>query len=545
MLSTLTSQQSQQLLRKAEGIARGLELLKQSDSIWTSLMERAGMSGSDPVDPLDEAEKFDMRAFLESVLFPGGWGVKGPLTSSLGHREFKFSAAQGFVGSVSPDKRFPWDHVDMTPGLVMTKYKLVAEDPRAVCNDGSSAVIYMNEMSVTKWHFHIDGGFFCYDRESCLMRSKLSPGQSSTIGWEETKAGSGMFDPHMGGFPGYTHGHAGYCSSDAWMGQSEIGFEMVGNTKLPDGSMGTYLHGFDITQSILKTYLKKGMGSTPGQELFVSGCSAGSIASTAMADSWPSRLETLAEEMAIKPFYMPHIWSLLDGAPIVSPPGAKAGHKTIFEYAMTLVGQLYGPDKGTDPSAFINKHCVAANPDNAGECVWTTTVLPFIKSPNLVLVQLWDNFVTGDQFYFFAPGNHFQYEEGLLLVKMTREVMDRVTPSQNYFAIGCGDHCVSDNALFWRMVPPTAPGEYSKLSAKDLTLDTRDGKTGQLVTDTCDAYNCGCFAQGPAHTKLGLAALYFEMLENLTMIPGELRSGTSLAIAADQTYNLGQALLSP
>merc|ERR1719502_1412028 len=115
---------------------------------------------------------------------------------------------------------------------------------------------------------------------------------------------------------------------------------MIGGTKLPSGKQGTFFRGFTVTQSILKRFLKMGMGSTGGQELFVSGCSAGSIAATAMADSWPSRLTKLAKSGLIKgDFFVPYIWTLLDGAPIVSPPssGNYPGELTILEMAAKLV----------------------------------------------------------------------------------------------------------------------------------------------------------------------------------------------------------------
>lgn len=351
-----------------------------------------------------------------------------------------------------------------------------------------------------------------------------------------------MFDPIRGGFPDYTHMAVGYCSSDAWMGQtSTTDFAMVGGTKV-GSKTGTYWHGFYITQTILKYFLQLGMGTSGmPEELFVSGCSAGSIAATAMADSWTQRLYDLAIEMKIASFKVPYVWSLLDGAPIVSPPESMPGHDTIFQYAMKLVKQLYGPDKGTSPSAFINQACTA-RVANAGECVWTTTVLPFIKSRNLVLVMLWDNFVTGDQFYFFTPGNYKQYDFGLKLVAMTRVVMAKVTPSQNFFASGCGDHCISDNPYFWRLVAPTSG---STMTAKDMTIATRDGHTGKVITDMCNDYNCGCLGQSSALTKLADASLANMMFAKMTGMQGAFSSTMSLAVAADQTYNLGQYLMSP
>merc|ERR550514_561697 len=117
---------------------------------------------------------------------------------------------------------------------------------------------------------------------------------------------------------------------------------MVENTVVPSGKNGTFFRGYTILQSVLKKFLMMGMGSTPGQELFVSGCSAGSIAATAQADSWGGRLTKLAAEMGLQ-FYVPYIWSMLDGAPIVSPPSAGfyEGQLTILEMAAKLVTHLY------------------------------------------------------------------------------------------------------------------------------------------------------------------------------------------------------------
>merc|ERR1719316_2645339 len=224
-ISRMTSKQSQSLLQKAQRITQGLNAIRQGQNI------------------------------VKAIIFPNDVAVPGPMESSLGHKMYQNSAEQGFFGPVSPEFRFPWDHVQH--GLVMKKQKLHFDDALAVCNDGSSAVIYMHNKSSTHWHFHVDGGFFCYDKNSCLMRAKLSPAQASTKGWELFKNGSGMFDPVMGGFPDYTHAHAGYCSSDAWMGQLQVtDYQMIGGTKMPDGTTGTYFRGYTIQQAILKRFMK-------------------------------------------------------------------------------------------------------------------------------------------------------------------------------------------------------------------------------------------------------------------------------------------------
>merc|ERR550514_1425062 len=114
------------------------------------------------------------------------------------------------------------------------------------------------------------------------------------------------------------------------------------------------------------------MGSTPGQELWVSGCSAGSIAATAMADSWAPRLKALGLQNQI------NIWTMLDNAPIISPP-APPGQPSIFKMAMKLVDMLYRPSRNVTPGVFINAQCAADHPENAGVCAFPGTGILYIK----------------------------------------------------------------------------------------------------------------------------------------------------------------------
>lgn len=466
-----------------------------------------------------------------------------PFVSSLGKWFYSASAMQGHVGPVSGVFRFSWEHVQ--PGLTMSKFELSTVDPRALCNDGSGAIMYMGEFtSKTKWHLHIDGGYFCFDKQTCLGRALFSPGLVSTKGWEQEKNISGMFDPHLGGFSDFTHAAVQYCSSDAWFGQTETEeFIMVGGTKLENGKFGTYFRGFTIVQAALLKYLMMGMGATPGQELFISGCSAGSIAATAQADSWNSRLQLMAGEHQIA-YHSPKIWTLLDGAPIVSPPAVSKSYGeaiTLFEMAMKLVGMIYGDPEGPSPDIFLNKDCVAQHPDAPGECAWTVTVLPFIKTPNIVLAQTWDNFVDGEIYGFFTPTTAKSYSMGMDVVALTRATMKTCTPQQNYWTVGCGDHCLSSNPFWWRLAPATAPGADAFITAKEATIMTREGKLGRIIADTCDSYNCGCVGQSSAYNKLAATALFFQILSQLTPWTNKnlpnLPTPVVTAIASNQVNN--------
>jgi hypothetical protein len=528
--SNLTPNQTHSLLKSMQDLSRHVSFIEEAKYVSNEMVHNPSMATGTLPDNVDTL-------------------VPKPFKTSLGKWFYKTSAMQGHVGGISANHRFAWEHVQ--PGLGMTAFELTTIDPLAVCNDGSSALMFLGPaVYPTKWHLHIDGGYFCFDKQTCLGRALFSPGLVSTKGWENQKNISGMFDPKMGGFEDYTHGAIQYCSSDAWFGQIETEeFTMVGGTVLPNGKIGTYFRGYTIVQTALKKFLSMGMGNSAGQELFMSGCSAGSIAATAQADSWDSRLRILAGEINV-PYSTPKIWTLLDGAPVVSPP---AIHKSygesigLVEMASKLVAMLYGNPSGPSPDAFLNKDCVAAHSSNPGDCVWTATVLPYIKTPNIVLAQFWDNFVDGEIYGFFIPTTTKTYSMGMDVVHLTRETMKTVSPFQNYWTIGCGDHCLSSNPYWWRLSPASAPGDDAYVTAKEMTLWTRAGTLGRVIADTCDSYNCGCVGQGSAYNKLAAIALFFQVLNQMT--PWDSKALPNLptpivtAIAGSQTNNPFQLMM--
>merc|ERR1711904_8175 len=101
----------------------------------------------------------------------------------------------------------------------MKMNKLTDIIPMAKCNDGSPGIYYLNKGSLPgKFHFHVAGGYFCNNPKNCRKRIRGSPMLASTKGYEQQYDGSGIFDPVLGGLPGWTHSYLVYCSSDAWFG---------------------------------------------------------------------------------------------------------------------------------------------------------------------------------------------------------------------------------------------------------------------------------------------------------------------------------------
>merc|ERR1719149_127323 len=139
-LLTMSSDEGDRLLRKAQNVTRGLELLETANVLVKEGV--GGGPGGGVAFKMPDRPKFT--------------GINGPIESSLGGVNYSFSAMQGFTGPISKEYRWAWDHVQ--PGLKMDAMELTTVDRLAVCNDGSPAIMFLKEASRSKWHFHIDGG---------------------------------------------------------------------------------------------------------------------------------------------------------------------------------------------------------------------------------------------------------------------------------------------------------------------------------------------------------------------------------------------------
>jgi hypothetical protein len=411
--------------------------------------------------------------------------IPGPLNTSL----------------VNPPSKNKFPHV--SPGLPMMAHFTADTIPEAVCNDGSSGVYYLAEGSdKTKFHFHVAGGYFCNNMKNCRKRIRGSPMLASTKGYEEQYDGSGIFDPKLGGFPGWTHAFVTYCSSDAWFGQTEVDWQVIDGTFIAPGKKGTHFRGYTIIDAMLKKYSAMGLGLSEGQELLVSSCSAGAIGIAAQGDSLLGRLEKYFKELyPSATFYPPHIVTALDNMPIFSPDPVAMnfnGNKSLFDQSQELVDTLYvKPGILAKTSEFLNAQCVAAHEDNPGACVFPGVVLPYIQVPNLVLHNLQDSFLLFNPYSFGVPLN--EEMEGLVYKNELdfRKGIALTTPQQNQWAIACNDHCLMLFSVWWRMTPPSAPNGMHLISPKDMMLMTMTGDTGKIAMDDCHAWNCGCAGIGP------------------------------------------------
>ncbi len=151
-------------------------------------------------------------------------------------------------------------------------FRVTLTDPEAVCNDGTSAVLYVRAADPAgpdagKWIIWLEGGGGCLDPKSCGDRwCGLDPpytaGKMSSRWAPEGIKGNGIFDPTPSGgrvnqFAGFNLAVFYYCSSDSWMGTHTI------DVQDPSGTYPPYriaIEGYDIVTAGL-TALKAGVTS--------------------------------------------------------------------------------------------------------------------------------------------------------------------------------------------------------------------------------------------------------------------------------------------
>jgi len=456
--------------------------------------------------------------------------IPGPMESSL----------------INPPSEYRYGQIH--PGLHMEGRDLTEIDDNARCNDGTPAIYYMKEGSRKKFHLHLGGGYFCYNARNCRKRVRMSPMMGSSAGYERHFYGVGIFDPVNGGLPGWTHATFTYCSSDAFFGQMDTHeFQVVNNTYIKDRNgnkqTGTYFRGYTMTQAMLKKFVMMGLGFEKGQQLVISGCSAGSIAVTAQSDSFIDRIEKLFHENygwkpghIKKTFYPPKLTTVSDNMPIISPkPVTKNfnGELQLFDQAMELVKHLYvNPGLLDLAGEFLNKDCTAMYPENPAACVFPEQVLPHIQTQNLVLNNLQDTFLLFNPAAFFQPVDSEQEKFMYDTQAAMRKQILLNAPNQNQWAIGCNDHCFSLNGWWHRLTTPTSRHGLQAKTPKDMLMMTMKGDTGHIAMDECKTYNCGCVGQAQFYLAAGLSQIANQEKGNGKPAEAEAASQVSNAVVS-------------
>ncbi|XP_060026948.1 palmitoleoyl-protein carboxylesterase NOTUM-like [Erinaceus europaeus] len=152
------------------------------------------------------------------------------------------------------------------------------------CNDGSPAGYYLKESKGSgRWLIFLEGGWYCFNRDTCELRHSATPHLMSSKDWPRTRIGTGILSSLPEENPHWWNANMvfiPYCSSDVWSGASP-------KTKKNDYAfMGTL-----IIQEVVRELLDRGLAG--GKVLLLAGSSAGGTGVLLNVDRVAKQLEEL------------------------------------------------------------------------------------------------------------------------------------------------------------------------------------------------------------------------------------------------------------
>lgn len=139
------------------------------------------------------------------------------------------------------------------------------------CNDGSQAGFYLRKSVVKskRWVVFLEGGWHCFDTESCKARWTKYRNLMTSAKWPETREDvGGILSPVAEENPYWhdaNHIFLPYCSSDSWSG-----------TRVNATDRWAFM-GALIVRQVMADLIPLGLGRSQGGELMLAGSSAGGL----------------------------------------------------------------------------------------------------------------------------------------------------------------------------------------------------------------------------------------------------------------------------
>lgn len=195
-------------------------------------------------------------------------------------------------------------------------------------------------------------GYWCLGYDSCSGRAQNEPDQVSSTGWGSSTIAGGIFsrDASQNPWSSANMAYVRYCSSDAWMGDTE--------------AFGMQFRGQSIVTAAL-TDLLAFHGLAPGARLLFGGCSAGARGAMVLLDSVAHMMQPSGIEVR----------GMLDSAfwIDVQPNSDSALGGSLLEQAQLVYGFA-------NTSGVISAECAAAYPQAPWKCLFGQFRLPLVQT---------------------------------------------------------------------------------------------------------------------------------------------------------------------
>lgn len=326
-----------------------------------------------------------------------------------------------------------------------------AASTRAVCLDGTLPAYRFDRGSgpgANNWLLQFEGGGWCNDTESCILRKTTHRGSSALM--DKVAVFSGILSDKPSENPDFYNWNRVklmYCDGASFAGDVE---EKVS---------GLYFRGQRIWHAMIDDLLAKGMDKA--EKALLSGCSAGALATYLHCDNFRELLPSTAivKCHADAGFF-------LDAKDIAGMYYIRSFYKS----TVTLQGVLKN----------LPKACISSLSDPA-QCFFPQYVLPYIQTPMFVLNAAYDVWQVHN---ILAPGSedphgHWHYcklnpvnctsSQLEILQGYRMEMLNELetfkhSETGGTFINSCFCHCQSENQDTW--FAPNSPMVNNKTIAQ-------------------------------------------------------------------------------
>jgi len=363
------------------------------------------------------------------------------------------------------------------------------EHPLAVCNDGSPAAYYYRKGAEgsPRWLIFLQGGGWCFDRESCLGR-RAQPAISSSDEfprsaeeveqWAARYASEGVLHPTRSPLKDAHVAYVRYCTSDAHLGDAGAS----------EATFGMHFRGSHVLRAVLQDLRSRtGLGERRGDLLVHAGCSAGGRGALASLDHVAEALQDTGA----------HVLGLLDAAlyvplrPMLRAEGLDDQTRRAFALH--------------NSTAFMGQ-CAKHFPEGEQwKCIFGSYRLPLVRSPYVLSADQYDVYqisvgITEEGANNFPPSRPESQEEiahAEAFRRLTREHIPRIlmradaqssAGGATFFSPACYVHCLSDSSAFYGLTV----GETSLADALQRALSAGPSGSAAIgIIENCAGFKCG------------------------------------------------------
>uniref|UniRef100_A0A8C9VJ46 Notum pectinacetylesterase 2 n=1 Tax=Scleropages formosus TaxID=113540 RepID=A0A8C9VJ46_SCLFO len=162
------------------------------------------------------------------------------------------------------------------------------KNTQVTCNDGTAAGYYLKEFKGSKrWLIFLEGGWCCYNKETCDSRYKNIPRLMSSSEWPQTRKGTGILSSQLEENPHWWNTNivfVPYCSSDVWSGTGPpVKYAFMGSL---------------IIREVIKDLVLKGIKQA--KVIMLAGTSAGGTGVLLNIEKVSAQLEQLGAEAQVR-----------------------------------------------------------------------------------------------------------------------------------------------------------------------------------------------------------------------------------------------------